>query len=290
MTALKIPGVINGDGLLFEIIGVVHLPRLPYTYSKPQQSLEDVVMQAVQEARALEELGYTGVIVENYGDTPYTKRVRDPLAIAFMSVVVREVVRSTGFKVGVNLLRNSGKEAYSIAVASGAKFIRVNALVETVISDSGILEPSAPLLKPLYLNYPGIEVYADIMVKHASSLRLSTSIVEAGSTISKGPIEAYLQEVVEDHVRRGGASALVVTGLKTGDPPPLKLLELVKKYSPVRVIAGSGATPENVCKLLKFCDGVIVGSFIKRDGKAGNPLDPGRARSFIERVRSCSLY
>lgn len=274
---------------MFEILGVIHLPRLPYTYSRPQTRLEDMVDQAIREARSLEELGYTGVVVENYGDAPYERHLRDPLALAFMSVVTREIVRSTGFKVGVNVLRNSGVEAYSIAVATGAKFVRINALVETVLSDSGILEPVAPHLRPLYFNYPGIEVYADIMVKHASSLRMSASIIESSSTVSKGPIEAYVQELIEEYVHRGRASALVITGLKTGEPPPLELLSFMRKHSPVRVIAGSGASPENICKLLKTCDGVIVGSFIKREGRAGNPLDVERAKLFIEKAQSCSL-
>jgi Predicted TIM-barrel enzyme len=96
-----------------------------------------------------------------------------------MAVIVREVVKNTGFKVGVNLLRNSGREAYSIAVAAGAKFIRVNALVETIVSDSGIIEPEAPKLRTIRFNYPGVEVYADILVKHSASLRASLSIMEA---------------------------------------------------------------------------------------------------------------
>lgn len=273
---------------MVEVIGVVHLPRIPNTYTKSSNSLEQIIAQAISEARTLEDLGYTGVIVENYGDVPYQKRVRDPLTIASMTVVVREVVKSTSFKVGINLLRNSGKEAYSIAVATGAKFIRVNVLVDTVVSDSGILEPEAPRLKPLMLNHPGIEVYADVLVKHSSSLRTLASIAEASTTISKGTIEDYLRELVEEHVHRGGASALIVTGLKTGEAPPPFLVKLVKKYSPVPVLVGSGVTVDNVCELIKYCDGVIVGSFLKKDGKAGNPLDPERARVFIKNVQSCT--
>lgn len=270
-----------------EVIGVVHLPRLPSLYVKPSQDLNSIVEQAVSEAKVLEKLGYSGVIIENYGDKPYIKRVRDPLTLASMSVVVREVARSTSLKVGVNLLRNSGREAYSIAYASGAKFVRVNALVETLISDSGIIEPEAPRLKPLLLNYPGIEIYADILVKHSFSLRALAIFTEPLSYISKGTQEDYLREVIEEYIHRGGAGALVVTGLKTGEPPSLELIKAVKKHSIVPVVVGSGANPGNICSLLELCDGVIVGSFLKKDGKAGNPLDPERAEVFIKRTKEC---
>ena len=273
-----------GDCLM-EVIGVVHLPRLPRVSSSVRFDLNGLVDRVVWEARVLEELGYTGVIVENFGDLPFEKRVRDPLAIAAMTVVVREVVRNTGFRVGVNLLRNSGLEAYSIAVATGAKFIRVNALVETVITDSGIIEPEAPRLRDVRLNYPGVEVYADIFVKHAAGLRHTLGLLEAGSPVAKSSFEDYVKELVEEYVERGHADALIVTGTRTGSPPPENLVRLVKKYSPIPVLVGSGATPENLDWIIRHADGVIVGSYIKRNGKAGNPLDPERARTFINKAR-----
>ncbi|MEM1695403.1 MAG: BtpA/SgcQ family protein [Desulfurococcaceae archaeon] len=275
------------SGLFKEVIGVIHLPRLPCLYAKSSHDLSIIVEQAVNEARILEKLGYSGVIVENYGDKPYLKRVRDPLIIASMSIIVKEVVRSTGLKVGVNLLRNSGREAYSIAYAAGAKFIRVNALVETIVSDSGIIEPEAPRLKPLLLNYPGVEVYADIFVKHAFSLRALALTTEAPSYLLKGSREDFLREIIEDYVNRGGASALIVTGPRTSEPPQLELIKLVKNNSSVPVFSGSGANPSNICAMLKYCDGVIVGSFLKKNGLAGNPLDPERAEVFIRSAKEC---
>jgi len=268
-----------------EVIGVIHLPRLPSIYR--YVDVNNIIEYATREAKLLEELGYSGVIVENYGDFPYSKRIRDPVTLCAMTTIVREVVKSSSLKVGVNMLRNSGREAYSVAIVSGARFIRVNALVETIISDSGIIEPDAPRLKPLKLNYPGIEVYADILVKHASSLRFSLSILEAESTIAKKSdiLEDYYKELIEEYVERGKASALVVTGLKTGEPPPLRLLEVTKKYSPIPVLAGSGITPENIKNILKIVDGVIVGSFIKTNGKAGNPTDPDRAKLLMAKIR-----
>jgi membrane complex biogenesis BtpA family protein len=136
------------------VIGTIHLPRLPNIDSKAEHDLEEIIGRAVSEARLLEQLGYDAVMIENYGDHPYRKRVLDPLAISFMSIVVRSIVKTASIEVGVNMLRNSAREAYSIAVASGARFIRVNSLVETIVSDSGIIEPEAPRLSSIRRNYP----------------------------------------------------------------------------------------------------------------------------------------
>jgi len=267
-----------------EVIGVLHLPPLPYVGLRPAQSLEEVIERAVSEARVLEEAGFTAVLVENFGDAPYRKRVRDPLALASMAVVVREVVRGTSLAVGVNILRNSGLEAYSVAVAAGARFIRVNALSEVVVSDSGLLEPEAPRLRAVRANYPWVRVYADVLVKHGGSLSLIAQ--RAAGELKSLALDDVVREVVLDYVERGRADALVVTGGRTGEPPPTELLKAVRRYSPVPVVVGSGATPENVGELLRYSDGVIVGSYIRRDGRAGNPVDAERAKRFVEAVRS----
>lgn len=275
---------------IYKAIAVIHLPRLPYIASRAEHRFEEIVERATSEARILEELGYHAVVVENFGDNPYRKRVLDPLAISFMGIVVREVVRSTSLEVGVNMLRNSGREAYSIAIASGARFIRVNSLIETIVSDSGIIEPEAPRLSTIRRNYPGVEIYADIVVKHSISLNYVLSIIESEAMIKRvgvsGELQDYLGELVRDYIERGGADALIVTGLRTGEPPSLDLLKIIKKNSTVPVFIGSGASPENIEEVARYSDGVIVGSYIRGEGKAGKPLDPERARKFIEKIRS----
>ena len=265
-----------------EVIGVVHLPRLPYVNERVDFDLNALLERVLREVSILEGLGYDGVIIENYGDSPYPKRVRDPLALSVMAVVVREAVKSTRMRVGVNVLRNSGREAYAIAVATGARFIRVNALTETIVSDSGIIEPEAPRLRALRYNYKGVEVYADILVKHAGSLTLL-----AGSLPGKarGGETEVLREIVADAVERGGADKIVVTGYRTGEAPDPEFVRKIREVSPRPLILGSGATPENIGIYKKHVDGVIVGSFIRAGGRAGNPLDEDRARAFIRAAR-----
>jgi len=261
------------------LIGVIHLPRLPSTNYASEVKVEDILERATRESKLLEELGFSGVIVENFGDSPFLKRVKDPLTLATFTVITREVVKSVSIDVGVNLLRNSGLEAYSVALATGAKFIRVNSLTETLLTDSGIIEPEAPRLRNVRFNHPGIKVYADILCKHGASL---SYLAYREHNLIRSSREA-IKELVADAVERGGADALIVTGARTGEEPSVEFLSKVKSISPVPVIVGSGARPENLELLLKVSDGVIVGSFIKIDGKAGNPVDAERARRFINK-------
>ncbi len=263
------------------LIGVIHLPRLPSTQHKGGLEVEDLIENSIRESKLLEELGFGSIIVENFGDAPYLKRVGDPLTLAAITTITREVVRSVNVDVGLNVLRNSGLEAYSVAVVTGAKFIRVNSLSEVLITDSGIIEPEASRLRSARFNYPGIKVYADVACKHGGSLSYLT-YKEQRLTNEAGNL---LRELVLDIVERGGADAVIVTGPRTGVEPTVDHLAVVKEVAPVPVIVGSGVTPDNMDKLLKHADGVIVGSYIRVEGKAGNPIDVERARLFVRKFR-----
>jgi uncharacterized protein len=46
-------------------------------------------------------------------------------------------------------------------------------------------------------------------------------------------------------------------------------------------LIGSGATPETVAKLREHSAGVIVGSALRKGGRAGEPLDSARVAAFV---------
>jgi len=95
------------------------------------------------------------------------------------------------------------------------------------------------------------------------------------------PVE--LEQEARDCVARGLADALVVSGKATGEATPLEDVKRVR--SAVRetpVLVGSGVTAESVAELLSVADGAIVGTFLKRDGRLGNPVDPERVNRLVE--------
>jgi predicted TIM-barrel enzyme len=49
---------------------------------------------------------------------------------------------------------------------------------------------------------------------------------------------------------------------------------------------GSGTTAENIVGFLQYADGAIVGSSLKVDGMAENPVDGERVKRYMEVVRT----
>jgi predicted TIM-barrel enzyme len=53
----------------------------------------------------------------------------------------------------------------------------------------------------------------------------------------------------------------------------------------VPVLLNTGAKAETIAQYLKFADGCIVGSSLKVDGYTWNPVDPDRAKRFVDAAR-----
>ena len=52
------------------------------------------------------------------------------------------------------------------------------------------------------------------------------------------------------------------------------------------MLLNTGARAETIEEYLKFADGCIVGSSLKVDGYTWNPVDPQRAKRFVDAARS----
>jgi membrane complex biogenesis BtpA family protein len=246
------------------LIGVVHLLPLPGT-PRWAGSLDDVLRQAVADARTLSEAGFDGIVVENYGDIPFfAHRVPAETVAALTHAVVR-VAEVTSVPLGVNVLRNDAAAAIGIATATEARFVRVNVHTGSMWSDQGLIHGRAADTLRLRAAL-GIEVaiLADVHVKHATP-----------------PLGYDLRAAAADAWHRGLADALVVSGAATGRPTSAADLEAVRIAVPeASVLVGSGSTASDVARLLERADGVIVGSAVMVDGRAGGPIDPHRAEAF----------
>ena len=181
-----------------------------------------------------------------------------------MAVVVAEVRRAVALPVGVNVLKNDAGGALAVAAATGAAFVRVNVHVGP---SSGTRACSRATPTPRSAtgasSAPRRCLFVDVGGKHAVPL---------------APVE--LEQVARDAAERGLADALVVSGPATGqptDPGDVKRVRAVVSDRPLLV--GSGVTPDTVGPLLALADGVIVGTWLKRDGRTTNPVDPDRARA-----------
>ncbi len=248
------------------IIGVIHLLPLP-TSPRWGGSLKDIIDRAEQEATALASGGVQGIMIENFFDAPFTNKHVDPAVVSAMTLVVQRVMQMVALPVGINVLRNDGRSALAIAACVGAQFIRVNVLTGVMATDQGIIEGNAyDLLR--YRRELGcdVKIFADVLVKHAQPLSVPN-----------------LTLAIQDTIHRGLADAIILSGPATGEPPQLaELQEAITACQNTPLLIGSGATWDNIPQLIKYADGAIVSSSLKRHGQIYQAIDPIRVRRFME--------
>lgn len=245
-------------------LGMVHLRPLPGS-PRSKGDIESVLEAAVADLGGLAQGGADGAIIENFGDAPFYPGSVPPVTIAAMTAtaVFLRAHAPKGFLLGINVLRNDAAAALSIAAVAGAGFIRVNVHTGAVVADQGILTGQAheTLRLRAALARP-IAILADVGVKHAAPL-------------ARRPIE----EEARDAVERGLADAILVTGERTGSPVDRERLIAVRRAVPgVKILCASGVDPDNVQALAPHCDGFIVGSWLKRNGRVEDPVDPARVK------------
>ena len=221
------------------------------------------------ELKNLEQGGIDGVLVENDNDAPYTLTANSA-TVAIMTAVTTEIVKKARVPVGVEVLLNDPKASLSIALASGAQFIRTDYFVDKMSRPEygGEIKINAAEVVNFrsQIKADHIFILADIQVKHAQ-------LLEKGKTISKSVQQA----------ETAGATAVIVTGDLTGHEPMVgDLKEAMWTVKKIPVLIGSGFAKENVKKLLPYANGVIVGSSIKKNGK----VDLKKVKELMKEVKS----
>jgi membrane complex biogenesis BtpA family protein len=253
-----------------KLVGVVHLAALPGS-PKATLSAARIAEDAAIDAGILRDAGYDAAIIENFGDIPFLPRVGAVTVSAMTLVGSRVRDACPDLPLGVNVLRNDVDAALAVAVVVGAAFVRVNVHVGARVTDQGVIQGEAGLTLRTRqaLGATGVEVWADVDVKHSAPLGVRPVADEAA-----------------DAALRGMADAILVTGEGTGRPASEGKLAEVRRAVSVPVYVASGATIESLPRLARVADGVIVGSALRRDGKAGGRVDRDRAVEFARAFRA----
>ncbi|MCP5047003.1 MAG: BtpA/SgcQ family protein [bacterium] len=247
------------------IIGMVHLKALPGAPNF-RNNFEDVMEAALADAETLEAGGVDGIMIENFYDVPFFTNRVEPVTIAAMTRIISAIHGRTKLPLGVNVLRNDGIGALSIAEVCECRFIRINILSGAMVTDQRIIEGQAAEVARLRRRLDsGVLIFADCMVKHAAPLGQSDILRAA-----------------EDTWLRAGADALIISGSGTGKVTELNQLEKIKQALPgAPVLVGSGVNGDNVTRMLNSSDGVIVGSSIKQGNSVANPVDIKKVKHLV---------
>jgi len=231
--------------------------------------------RALSDAEALVRGGVDGLIVENFGSAPFVKGTagdRLPAHQAAALAKVTDACRRLDVPVGVNCLRNDAMTAIGIAAACSLDFIRVNVHTGAYVTDQGLIEGEAQhtLRYRQQLGAADVAILADVLVKHATPL---------------APVDP--ESATHDCIDRGLADGVIVTGEATGRPVSQDLLRCVRAAASGRpVIIGSGLTPDNADEFLPLAEAAIVGTWLKKDGRVREPVDPDRVHSLVAACRN----
>jgi uncharacterized protein len=268
LDALRIKDLGDIFGVAKPIVGMVHCWPMPGAPGYTGYGLDTIIDHALRDAEALREGGVDGLIVENMWDIPFRAGSRiAPESIAAHAVVARAVGQAVDLPLGINLVHNGGTALLGIALAAGARFIRVCMFTGAGVWEAGEWDEgcSAELMRRRKeLGAEHIKILADVDKKHSvrfPGIDLATHI---------------------EWTRFSGADGLIVSGRMTGDAPDLAKVREAKALAGDRpVLLGSGATEDNAAAFLGAADGIIVGSSLKVGGVCENPVDPERVRRFV---------
>lgn len=249
---------------------MAHVPPLPGTpLFDASKGVQGLIDQVKRDTELLLEAGFDAILFCNEGDRPYQLNAGLE-ASAVMTRVVTEC-RPTEIPYGVDFLWDA-QCALAIAVGSDAFFMR-EVITGAWESDMGLWTPDAATLLRNRRNFgrEDLAIFANITPEFASSVGSRTPAQMAISTVVSS-----LPDVI------------LVSGPMAGSEPDVRTLASVRETVPadVPVLLNTGAKSKTIKEFLKYADGCIVGSDLKRDGYTWNEVDPERAKRFIDAARS----
>ncbi len=251
------------------IIGCLHMKALPGTpLWNPELSMEQHIESVIKDARVLMDAGFDGAVFANEADIPYVDHV-GPEIVSSYTRIVTEVSKTLTIPFGVGVQLDP-YASIAIAKATGAMFVR-DFYTNSFTTDFG----------PLH-RVPG-DIFRFAKKIAAEKISVYTAIEgHYGDCLDRRPVEEKYESVIEAVPVAG----YIISGPRTGVPPEASGLARLREIrSDIPIILNSGASRENIKSLLAYCDGVIVGTKIKKDYKLFNPIDYDNAKRFIEAAK-----
>ncbi len=257
-------------GSVKPVIAMVHVGALPGTPMHDEgRGVEGIIADARADLGALQAAGFDAVMFGNENDRPYELRV-DVASTATMGYVIGRLRDEISVPFGVNVLWDP-QATMALAAATGARFVR-EIFTGLYASDMGLWVPDAAAATR-YARRIGAR---DVVKLYNISAEFAHSL-DARS----------LPDRARSAVVSSVPDAVLVSGAITGEPAAMSDLEAVKRALPTTpVLANTGVKHDTVADVLAVADGVIVGSALKVGGDTWSPVDPDRARDFMDRVRA----
>jgi membrane complex biogenesis BtpA family protein len=254
------------------LIAMAHVPALPGTpLYDAEAGLPGAIAAVRRDVAVLLEAGFDAVLFCNENDRPYQLQAGLDSAAAMTRVVTE--CKPDGVPFGVDFLWDAHC-ALAVGAATGASFIREVA-TGAWESDMGLWSPDAAQLlrERRRLDVTDLAVFMNITPEFASTVGNRTP-----AAIAKSTVVSSLADVI------------LVSGAMAGAEPDLAVIAAVREAvdPDVPVLLNTGARAETIGQYFRYADGCIVGSSLKVDGYTWNPVDPQRAKRFVDAARSAA--
>jgi len=249
------------------VITALHLPELRLGLTPVSICwLEDYVCQNMQ---VFSDGGIPAVILQ---EETLNSSLARPESVAVVSVLARLArMEFPHIHIGIIIQAHDPIAPLAIAHASGAEFVRIKVFVGAMVKSEGIHQGCGIEARDYrtQIGNEQIKILADVHDR-------------TGTPLTPEPIEMAAEWAV-----RTGADSLVLTG--SSEEESLHYLKVVREAGiDVPLMMGGGATCDNVSEMLKFADGVIVSSALKRSNADPQELvqwDLEKVKRFMEAAR-----
>lgn len=237
--------------------------------TKPLYELEDIINEAIKEAKTLYDTGIRNIMIQNVKDVPFNDSI-DIQTVASMTAICKAIRDNvpTDCILGLSMLKDNGKALVTVASAAQMDYIRPKCYIGAVVAHDGIHEGiiNDVLNTKQELKWNG-EIIPDIFDR--STARLSdTSLIEA----------------VGQATSFGLCNAINIAG-KNFEESITMVDEIKKKFPNLYVNLGGGANLNNLEEVYKHFDGAFVSSCLRKTGNMTGSLDKVKLKNFYKKYK-----
>lgn len=249
-------------------LAMIQPEPLPGSYLNDGMGIDEIVDRAVEEAKMLADNGFDGYIIQNRNDAPVRQRANTE-TIAFMTRIALELRRACPDLIQGILVNWDGEASLAVAEAAGSDFVRVEHTYTSVeVGYAGLLQAQCVDVLALKKRLGShMQIFADVQEVHYEQLCGKAVVDNAWDTVMNAFADGLF---VGGHTLEESMELIRAVRARLGNEIPIFL--------------SSGSTGDNIKEILSEYDGVSVGSWVK-DGNMRNPINPERARIFMDQVR-----
>lgn len=253
------------------VFGLIHLLPMPGTPYYKEGDFEKSIEKAVFDAKALENGGATGCLIQTVDKVYPSGDDTDYVRVSCMSVIASQVKKAVGpeFKVGVQIMWNCITPSLAVAKSINADFTRCTALIGTTPSPYGLIEadPLKVLEYRKKIDAPHVELIAEIAGYHFKAgydKDILLGLVQSAATVGADAVEImHREEEINNRMEEDIRAA----------------------FPQMPIVLGGGTDVASAKSRMRNADAALVGKCFE-DGKWGGRISEATVAAYMKQVNA----